>query len=199
MFDRIKKDINENRTFFWMHLAGVASLLFEVATYFFHHGSVSVEVPSGGSPTKISLLGALVIIKFCALLYIQWIIATIQARLQAEAAKSSTSLAIITMIVTGLIAALATVVNLNWMFFPDSIQVMNQKQQYVAIVVGLIAAGVAIIVHVFVLISSFDASAEREKAKNPAFDKDAFENTTGFAYIAYLVSLGLVVLASYVA
>jgi cytochrome bd-type quinol oxidase subunit 2 len=196
MFEQIKKDYNENRTFFWMHLAGVAGLIFEVTTFLIFHGSVSVEVPSG-SPTKISLLGALVVIKLCALLFIQWIIATGQARIQTEAAKSSASLAIIVSIVVALIAAWLTVVNLHWMFFPDGFEAMRQKDKNVEIIIGFIASLVAIVIHVFVLISTFDTAAEREKVKNPTFDRNSFDNATGFGYVVYFVSLGLVVLASY--
>jgi len=194
MFEQIKKEYKETPAQFTMHLIGTAAVIFEIVTFLLH-GGIRVESPPETSPTVVNLLGIRVVLKLCAVLFIQWIIAKGQAWAQIGVTKSSTPLSYIVLFVIALLAAWLTLVNLHWMFFPSGLPFASPMS--FSILVGLIAAILAIALHVFVLVTEFDLAAEAN-AGTAGFDKDSFDNMTGFGYVTYFGGLLFVVLSTYV-
>jgi hypothetical protein len=153
--DQVKKDFDENRTIFILHVVGIAlgvvGLAFEIASPALHAWHAA-PIPTGDlTPPLPKVLGLNFVLKICALLLVQWTIARVQAAVQITLSGGDGSFWVIAGILVSLIAAWLSIINVQWIGNADRSAAVISSANMMALLCWIIA----LLMSILLVISEF--------------------------------------------
>ena len=135
IFGHVRKEFDEAPLAFSMHVIGTLAVIYEIASSLIH-GDARIE--GKVQAPVIDFLGLDTVIKVCALLFIQFILAKGQVFVQSRVDPIPTTRSVALVVGAGFVAAWLTVVNVHWMFFSQTIDWMQVDGQAASILLGMI-------------------------------------------------------------